>query len=66
MNLRDPRFQKTIQVMSLVMFGFWLGALDARPSFETRHWFMLVVDLIGIACSAFILLRDVWTPKAGY
>ena len=61
MTLRDPRGQKTTQVMLLVIFGFWLGGLDARPSFETRHWVMLVAALIGIAGSAFILLRDVWT-----
>jgi hypothetical protein len=64
MNLRDPRFQKTVQAMALVVFGFWLGALDARPSFEPRHWFMLVADLVGIASAAFILLRDVFTHKA--
>ena len=64
MNLRDPRVQKTVQVMMLVMFGFWLGTLDARPSFETRHWVMLAADLLGIAGSAFILLRDVWKAKA--
>jgi hypothetical protein len=65
MNLRDPRMQKTAQVMMLVIFGFWLGALDARPSFEMRHWVMLVADLVGISGSAFILLRDVWTKFEG-
>ena len=63
MHLRDPRVQKTIQVMMLVVFGFWLGGLDARATFSTRHWVMLFVNLVGIVGSAYILLRDVWKPK---
>src|SRR4249920_4153351 len=40
MQLRDPRVQKTIQVMMLAVFGIWLGELDARATFSTRHWVM--------------------------
>ena len=63
MQLRDPRVQKTVQVMMLVVFGFWLGELDARATFSTRHWVMLLATLVGIAGSAYILLHDVWKPK---
>ncbi len=47
--------------MMLAFFGFWLGSLDAQPVLDTRHWFALVIDLIGLGCAAFMLLRDVWT-----
>jgi hypothetical protein len=63
MQLRDPRVQKTVQVMMLVVFGIWLGELDARATFSTRHWVMLLVVLVGIAGSAYIVLHDVWKPK---
>ena len=63
MQLRDPRVQKTIQVMMLALFGIWLGELDARATFSTRHWVMLLAILVGIAGSAYILLHDVWKPK---
>jgi hypothetical protein len=36
MKLRDPRVQKTAQVMMLVAFGFWLGGLDARATYDTH------------------------------
>jgi hypothetical protein len=48
-QLRDPRVQKTVQVMMLVLFGIWLGELDARATFSTRHWVMLLAILVGIA-----------------
>jgi len=57
MQLRDPRVQKTVQVMMLVVFGIWLGELDARATFSTRHWVMLLAILVGIAGSAYILLH---------
>jgi F0F1-type ATP synthase assembly protein I len=44
----------------LVIFGYGLGSLEAQPILDTRHWILLVIDLIGIGCAAFILLRDVW------
>ena len=44
----------------LVVFGSGLGSLEAQPILDTRHWVLLVIDLIGIGCGAFILLRDVW------
>ena len=58
-----PRVQKTVQVMMLVVFGFWLGELEARATFSARHWVMLPAILVGIASSAYILLHDVWKPK---
>ena len=61
MNLRDQRVQKTSQVMMLAMFGFWFGSLYAQPILDTRHWFALVISLLGLGCAAFMLLRDVWT-----
>lgn len=63
MNLRDPRFQKTLQVACLVIFGVWIGEIDARPTLEVRHWVLLVVCLVGIASAGYIVLYDVYKRK---
>jgi hypothetical protein len=62
MTLRDPRLQKTAQVLWLVAFAIWLGRLDARPVYDAHYWVMLSVCVVGIACSGYLLLRDVWKP----
>ena len=64
MKLRDPRLQKTAQVMWLAAFAFWLGGLDARPAYDGHYWVMLAVCLLGIAGSGYLLLHDVWKSAA--
>jgi hypothetical protein len=64
MKLRDPRLQKTAQVMWLLAFAFWLGGLDARPAYDGHYWVMLAVSVLGIACSGYLLLRDAWKSAA--
>jgi hypothetical protein len=63
-KLRDPRVHKTAQTMLLALFGFWLGGLDARAAHDTFFWVGLVLCLIGFACTAYGLLRDVWKSPA--
>jgi hypothetical protein len=64
MNIRDPRLQKSAQVIWLLAFGFRLGALDARSTYDRHYWIMLATCVLGITCSAYLLLRDIWISEA--
>ena len=57
---RDPRWIKTIQVLWLGVFSFWLGSLDARAAYDAHYWLTSAVFVVGIGGSAYLLLRDVW------
>jgi hypothetical protein len=60
MNTVDPRWVKTVHVFLLMIFSFWVGGLDARATFSTKHWVMLVVYIMGIVCALVVLLQDTW------
>jgi hypothetical protein len=59
--MRNPRWKKTVQILWLAIFSYWIGALDAQ-AISTRYWALLVVYLVGIVGSQYLLLRDVWKP----
>ena len=63
MKLREPRWQKTIMVVALFVFGFWLGRLDEKAAYDAHYWLMSAVFVGGIAGAAYMLLREDWKSK---
>jgi hypothetical protein len=55
--------QKTVQIVMLAIFSYWMGSLDAGTAHSTRYWVMAVVYITGIAGFLFLLLRDIWKPN---
>jgi hypothetical protein len=60
----DPRWQKTIAIIWLAVFGFWLGGLDEKAAYDAHYWLMSAVFVMGIAGAAYIVLHDDWKSKA--
>lgn len=60
----DPRHQKTIAIIWLAVFGFWLGGLDEKATYDAHYWLMSAVSVTGIASAAYVALQDDWKSKA--
>jgi hypothetical protein len=60
----DPRRQKTIAIIWLAVFGFWLGGLDEKATYDAHYWLMSAVFVMGIASAAYVVLLDDWKSKA--
>jgi hypothetical protein len=64
MNIRDPRWKKTVQVLWLAIFSYWIGTMEAQAVHTTRYWVLMTVYSVGVMGSLYLLLRDVWKSEA--
>ena len=64
MNIRNPRWTKTLHILWLALFSYWIGTLSERATDTTRYWVMMAVYVVGIAGSLYLLLHDVWKRGA--
>lgn len=61
MNIRDPRWKKTVQILWLAIFSYWMGGMEAQAVHTTGYWVLMVVYSVGVVGSLYLLLRDVWS-----
>jgi hypothetical protein len=64
MRLIDPRWQKTIAIIWMALFGFWLGRPDEKAAYDAHYWLMSAVFVTGIASATYIVLHEDWKSKA--
>jgi hypothetical protein len=64
MNLRDPRVQKTNQLLMVTIFSLWIGEFSGQENRSTLGWVAFAIFTAALAISLFILLRDIWKPNA--
>jgi hypothetical protein len=62
MNIRDPRWGKTIHLLMVVFFSLWIGQFSTRDSHSTLSWVTCVLFAVALAGALSLLLWDIWKP----
>jgi hypothetical protein len=64
MSIQDSRLKKTVQTLWIAIFSYRIGSMEAHTVHTTKYWVLMAVYLVGLICSLYLLLRDVWKPNA--
>jgi len=60
MNIRDPRWGKTIHLLMVALFGLWIGNFSAQESHTTLNWVTCALFAAALAGALYLLLWDIW------
>jgi hypothetical protein len=64
MSIQDSRLKRTAQILWIAIFCYRIGCMEAHTVHTTKYWMLMAVYVVGLMCSLYLLLRDVWKPNA--